>query len=116
MKISIIAVLVALGTALSGCATIVQGSTQTVSVNTTPGDGAKCDLTNSEGVWYITTPGSAMVHKTKNDLTILCKKDGFTDAKQVVAAKFGGTRAGNVLAGGLIGIAVDAASGEKLLL
>jgi len=98
---------------LSGCATIVQGSTQTVSVNTRPEDGAKCELKNSQGTWYLTSPGSVTVHKTKTDLQISCRKDGVGKGSAIAKATFGGTTFGNVIAGGLIGVAVDAASGAN---
>lgn len=98
---------------LAGCATIIEGTTQSVSVNTTPQDGAKCTLTNSQGTWYITTPGSTTVHKTKNDLTVACTKDGFAGGQTVAQSHFGGATAGNVIAGGVIGIGIDAASGAN---
>jgi len=109
-KVAVVA-LAAIG--LSGCATIVQGSKQTMSVNTAPVDGAKCELKNSQGTWYMTTPGSVEVHKTKTDLEISCSKDGTGSGKALAKAKFGGTTFGNVLAGGLVGVAVDAASGAN---
>lgn len=113
MKLSAFAALALAGVALSGCATIVNGSTQSVSVNTPPVPGAQCTLTSSEGTWYVTTPGSVVVHKTKNDLQAVCKKDGYQDATAVIPAKFGAMTLGNVIAGGVIGIAVDAASGAN---
>lgn len=98
---------------LSGCATIIDGTTQSVSVNTTPEDGAKCTLTNSQGTWYVTTPGSTTVHKTKNDMMVSCAKDGFAGGQVLAKSHFGGTTAGNVIAGGVIGIGIDAASGAN---
>ena len=107
----IVVVLVAAG--MGGCATIVQGTTQTVSVISKPEDGAKCDLKNSQGTWYVTTPGSVNVHKTKTDLNVFCKKEGVGTGSAVVVSKFGGTTFGNVLVGGLVGVTVDAASGAN---
>jgi hypothetical protein len=70
-----------------------------------------------------------VVHKTKNDLHVTCTqsvsiatvpvdgarctRDGYEDADTVVPAKFNSTTAGNIIAGGLVGIAVDAASGAN---
>ena len=115
MKSTKLAALAALlcASGLSGCATIIDGTTQPVSINTTPQDGAKCTLTNSEGTWYVTTPGSTTVHKTKNDLNIDCTKDGFAGGHTVAQSHFGGATAGNVIAGGIIGIGIDAASGAN---
>ena len=98
---------------LAGCATIVQGTTESVSVTTTPEEGAQCTLKNSEGTWYVTSPGSTTVHKTKHDLTVSCKKDGFPGGETLAMSHFGGTTAGNVIAGGVIGLGIDAASGAN---
>ena len=46
-------------------------------------------------------------------MTVTCKKDGYQDAEVTVPAKFNAVTAGNILAGGLIGIGVDAASGAN---
>src|SRR5579862_1610834 len=103
MKIYPFAAVAALGIALSGCATIVEGTTQPVSVSTTPEQGAQCTLVNSQGTWYLTTPGSKTVHKTKTDLKITCNKQGYEQGETVAISHFGATTAGNVIAGGLVG-------------
>jgi len=113
MKIYAFAATAALGIALSGCATIVDGSTQSMSVSTTPVQGAACTLKNSEGTWFLTSPGSVQVHKTKNDLTVSCTKDGYQSGSQIAVSKFGGATFGNIVAGGGIGAIVDAASGAN---
>ena len=113
MKLSSMAALVAAGFALSGCASIVEGTTQSVAITTPPADGARCSLTNSEGTWYVTTPGNAQVHKTKTDLNVTCKRDGYQDASTVVSPHFNGATFGNVIAGGIIGVGVDAATGAN---
>ncbi len=107
------AALAAGAASLCGCATIIQGTTQPVSITTTPEEGAQCTLTNSEGTWYLASPGSAVVHKTKNDLSIDCTKPGFATGHVVATSHFGGTTAGNVLLGGVVGLGVDAASGAN---
>jgi len=99
--------------ALSGCATITQGTSQSVSVATSPEQGAQCTLTNSQGAWYVTTPGSAVVHKTKSDLAVDCAKPGFMSGHLVAVSHFGGATFGNIIAGGLVGVGVDAASGAN---
>jgi TonB family protein len=113
MKIEAFAAVAALGVAVSGCATIVEGTTQAVSVTTTPEQGAQCTLVNSQGTWYLTTPGSTTVHKTKTDLKVTCNKEGYGLGQTVATARFGATTAGNVIAGGLVGIGIDAASGAN---
>jgi hypothetical protein len=113
MKYHALAALAAMAVAMSGCATIIKGTTQSVSLSTDPVEGARCTLTSSEGTWYVTTPGSVVVHKTKNDLTVTCTKDGYQEATVTISSKFNAVTAGNIIAGGLIGIGVDAASGAN---
>jgi hypothetical protein len=113
MKIYAFAATAVLGIALSGCATIVDGVHQSVSVTTTPVEGASCTLKNSQGTWFLTSPGSVSVHKTKNDLTVSCTKDGYQPGSQVAVSKFGGATFGNIIAGGVVGVGVDAASGAN---
>lgn len=114
MKLTAVAAVAALGAALSGCATIVEGTTQPVSVNTTPVEGAQCTLTNSQGTWYVSSPGSVIVHKSRTALNVTCTKPGLADGHAVAAPHFGAATAGNILGGVggiVIGGAVDAASG-----
>jgi phosphoketolase len=113
MKLATLAALAALGAILSGCASIVEGTTQSIAVTSPPTDGAKCVLTSSEGTYYLATPGNTTVHKTKNDLDVICKKDGFKDAHATIPSHFNGATAGNILAGGVIGIGIDAATGAN---
>jgi hypothetical protein len=111
MKMKGVAAIAAVGVALSGCATIIKGTTQSISVNTTPVTGANCTLVNSEGTYYLTSPGTTTVHKTKTDLDITCAKDGYAPGHAIGVSHFNGTTAGNILLGGVIGLGVDAASG-----
>ncbi|HEX4302350.1 MAG TPA: hypothetical protein VHZ78_06125 [Rhizomicrobium sp.] len=113
MKLQSIAALAALGIALSGCASIVEGTTQMVQVATPPVDGAACTLSSSQGVYTVTTPGSVKVHKTKDDMKVVCKKDGYQDGTTVVLSHFNGATAGNLLLGGVVGMAVDASTGAN---
>ena len=113
MELNIVAAIAALGVALSGCASIVEGTTQSIAVTSPPTDGAKCVLKSSEGTYYVTTPGNATVHKTKNDLDVNCTKTGFKDAHTTIPSHFNGATAGNILAGGVIGLGIDAATGAN---
>jgi len=46
---------------LSGCASIISGANQSVSVNTPGCEAASCELTNSKGTWFVKSPGSVTV-------------------------------------------------------
>ncbi len=96
----------------SGCATIVKGSDQTVTVLTDPA-GATCRLERDGTTIGVVnpTPGSVNIDKSKDQITIYCEKDGFEQSAGVLSSKFQGMTFGNILFGGLIGVAIDAGTG-----
>jgi hypothetical protein len=100
---------------LTGCASIVSGTNQIVSVETLQSAGkvvgASCKLENDKGVWYVTTPGTVTVHRAYGDMMVKCEKDGFGPGVATVKSSTKGMLAGNLLFGGPIGAGVDAASG-----
>ena len=101
---------------LQGCASIVSGTTQSVSVETKTASGnqipgANCKMTNDKGTWFVNTPGTVPLHRSGGDLVILCTKDAFDPASHVERSTTKGLLAGNILFGGLIGVGVDTISG-----
>lgn len=98
-----------------GCASIVGGVNQSISVQTEgtagPVVGATCKLENKEGTWFVTTPGSTTVHRSGGDLAVNCDKETYPTATTAAASGFKALALGNVLFGGLIGIGVDLATG-----
>lgn len=111
MRIYQFAALAALGVAMSGCASIVKGSSQSVAIETPPVTGASCILSSTQGNWTVITPGVAQVQKSKEDIQVHCKKDGYQDAVAMIPSNFAGWTLGNLLLGGVIGVGVDAATG-----
>ncbi|UFZ06264.1 PEGA domain-containing protein [Bradyrhizobium ontarionense] len=104
---------VALCAALGGCASVTRGTTETISVASTP-SGAEATIAGLEAPMTCTTPCS-FVAKRNADLAVTVDKPGYesqtiTLTKDIPAAGAAGF-AGNVLAGGLIGMGVDAATG-----
>lgn len=98
---------------LTGCASIVNGQNQSVSVSTTPVSGATCALENNKGKWYIpSTPGSVTIQRSYQDLAINCEKKGFGKGIKNIASSTKGMAFGNVLFGGVIGAGVDMANGS----
>ena len=100
--------------ALGGCATVMEGTDQSISINTSPG-GAACSLERKGVVLgsVAPTPGSMKVSKSKDDITVRCTKAGFEDIMSSITPKFGGTTFGNIIIGGGVGAIVDAASGAN---
>ena len=99
---------------LSACATIVSGTSQDISVNTNP-PGANCTV-NREGhkiAQVSPTPGIAKVDKTRDDITLVCDKDGYQEATFFVHSGFEAMTLGNMAIGGLIGVGIDAATGAN---
>ena len=102
----------ALALAVGGCSSIIEGTSQEVTVNTNPA-GADCSL-ERQGISIAhvnPTPGSTTIKKTKYDIMIVCKKDGFEDAKYLDHSGAAGATFGNIVLGGGIGWAIDSASG-----
>jgi hypothetical protein len=99
---------------LGACATVISGTSQNVSVQTDP-QGANCRLEREGAVIGIVnpTPGTVHIDKSKNDITVICKKDGYEDGLTPLPSSFTGTTFGNIILGGLVGVAVDAASGAN---
>lgn len=99
-------------TALTGCSSIVEGTSQNILVNTNP-SGASCGLyrQNVNIGTVQSTPGSVLVDKTKHDITILCVKAGHQQASYFNKSGVAGATVGNILLGGGIGWAIDSMSG-----
>jgi hypothetical protein len=100
---------------VSGCASITSGKVQPVSViSTCDGEavtGAQCTMTNDKGSWFVKTPGSVSINKAYGDMAIECKKGDKTKGVATFKSASEGAVWGNVLAGGIIGYAVDAGTG-----
>lgn len=101
---------------LPGCATIVSGTTQSVTVTTKTPAGlaadAGCKLVNDKGTWSLpSTPGSVVIHKSSVALSVTCDKPGLPTGSAQFASHAGVASAGNLLVGGLVGIAIDANNG-----
>jgi len=100
---------------LVGCASVTGTSLQPVSV-TAVCEGTKvvkeagCTVMNDKGQWFVSTPGSTMIQKSYGDLSVACKK-GSSSGVLVVKSSSNSNVWGNILAGGIIGYAVDANTG-----
>jgi len=108
--------LVVVAAALStGCASIVSGQNQSVSVvaknNGADVSGAKCQLSNDKGTWFATTPGSVTVRRSFNDLAVNCALDGMSPGLASVKSSTKGMAFGNILLGGVFGAGVDMSTG-----
>ena len=117
MKLITLGLLGAIGLQLVGCASVSNGTTQairveTVAANGTPVEGAQCSLTNDSGSVNVTTPGSIIVHRSSSNLNVICKKDGNDPASATVVSRVAGSMFGNILLGGGVGAIVDHSNGS----
>lgn len=100
----------ALAVSCAGCATVLRGTTEGIGFNSSP-SGAEVHTSNGLGC---VTPCTLTIKKNEEFIATF-EKQGFVPqqvpvARQVVGAGVAAT-AGNIIAGGLIGIGVDAATG-----
>lgn len=104
--------IVAVTALASGCATVTKGTTQAITLHTDP-DGAACDVGRESKTFASlgTTPGQVSVDKAWGAIDIACRKAGHQSTELRVESEVQGWTFGNILIGGLIGFAVDAASG-----
>lgn len=61
------------------------------------------------------TPGGLEGSKSRKDINIDCRKDGVFETISVIESQAVATGAGNILVGGVIGLAMDAASGANFV-
>jgi hypothetical protein len=109
------AALAATAVLLAGCATVVAGTTQEINITTDP-EGATCTLTRvADGsLGSVTpTPGKMTVSRRKDPISVNCTRDGYEPVTEVMESSFSGATIGNILLGGIIGLAIDAASGAN---
>lgn len=89
-----------------GCASIVHGTTQDISIAAKP-DGC---IAKSEDGQQCTSPCKLEL-KRKKDHIIQVSKEGYETETVNIQHVLSGAVAGNIIAGGLIGWGIDAATG-----
>lgn len=97
---------------VGACATIVEGSDQTVTVITEP-PGATCTLNREDTYAGVVnpTPGTVSVERSMDNIGVICTKEGYFDGAASLSSDFQAMTFGNIIFGGFIGLAVDASSG-----
>ena len=98
--------LVVVAVMLANCGTIIQGTSQQVSVSSYPSNA----VVEVDGQQMGRTP-VVLDLKRKDKHTVLITLDGYNPYEAAIARKVSGWIVGNILFGGLIGLAVDAISG-----
>jgi hypothetical protein len=96
----------------AGCSTITTGTTQPVAISTPGAEGAECALDSPEiGTVHVITPAQVVLSKSQHSVRVSCRKECYTDGQGLINSHFEEMTAGNILVGGVVGVAVDASSG-----
>jgi hypothetical protein len=103
----------ALGVMLGGCASVTRGTTENISISSTP-SGVEAVVSGLDIPTTCTTPCSIVV-KRSADISIAFEKAGYESqtiqlTKEIPATGAAGF-AGNIIAGGIVGMGVDAVTG-----
>ena len=102
----LLAIVVVMGVMSSGCATIMHGRTETISITSDP-SGAVAHVGGQE----IVTPGEITLDRNKS-YTVTFEKPGYESATARIRSQRSGWIWGNILIGGIPGIIVDLATGS----
>lgn len=101
---------------LTGCASVIGDSTQPITViavcaGSAAPVAADCVLQNSSDYKKITSPGTVSITRSHSDLSVTCTRAGDVKSTVILESKSDEKVLGNLVAGGIIGIIVDAGTG-----
>lgn len=107
----------ALSVLATGCASIINDSNQPIRIETLKADGtevkgAECKMTNDYGNFAGKSGEPIMVHRSGNDLDIVCTNPDNPQAVARAISRANGGLAGNILFGGGIGAIIDHNNGK----
>lgn len=111
MTMSFRLIIVLVASIATGCATLTKGTTQLVAINTPGVIDAECHVTSEHMARKITPPITISVAKSAAVITVTCQAKCFQPGSTKLLPKPDMMTAGNALAGGLVGVAVDMATG-----
>ena len=93
------AIALALLALTAGCATVVRGTNETVTIKTPDCPGARCVLQHKKGRWEVESPGSVVIPRSDDPLKIDCSKGSESVSIQVDSGVSSGAVAGDVVEG-----------------
>ena len=94
---------------IGGCASIVNEKTATIAI-AAPNcpEGTSCALKHKKGQWHVKVPGTVTIPKSDDPLKVDCATPDGRTSHQVLESRMGGSFWGNIIAGGGIGMIIDA--------
>ena len=93
---------VAIGLALAACATITEGTTQVVAVDTPGVPGATCTLSTKSGPQIVATPGTVSLKKGPDPIPISCVKPCYVHELSIIRSS-----SESMPSGDLVSLAID---------
>ncbi len=116
-RVIYVCALALLGLSAGGCATVLEGTSQVITVNTGAVADVDCTLSSPAfGSRTMKAPGAVTIEKSKHDVNVHCTKEGYEDGKAAITSHFAAATAANIvfgLSGIVIGGVIDAASGAS---
>ena len=98
---------------LSGCATIVKGSSQTMNISTSNGKQANVVVTGKNGTIPVLIPQALSVNTSSGDIVInVTEAECVLPSTTIVEPRLSSWFFGNIIFGGLLGSTTDAATGS----
>lgn len=96
----------------TGCASVTQGTTHLLRIETMTEkgdqiDGADCTLINDQGTTVAKSGSSTLARRSNKDLEVTCSAAGQPDAKARLVSRANAGLAGNIVIGGAIGAVID---------
>lgn len=112
MNIKSLLVLAVAAANLGGCAAIVDGTSEDISVASTP-SGANCEMTRHHDTIATipSTPAKVTVSRTKHDIDLTCHLAGYTDATAHLKSGLNKAIVGDVLLTSPLAVIIDSSSG-----
>ncbi len=97
---------------LGACASITTGTDQSILIDSDPKQAA-CDVQRAGGTVAVVkaTPETVRVDKSAKSIAVVCRKPGYEDGVAEIRSELQGATFGNIIAGGIIGLAIDAGTG-----
>lgn len=104
--------MIAILLACTGCASVVNDTTQPIKVETKTPEGelvtgAECKLSNDYGTMTVKSGDTTQVRRSSKDLDITCKDSKNPEAKARAISRANGGMWGNIVFGGGIGAIID---------
>jgi hypothetical protein len=101
----------------AGCSSITGSTMQNFSLQALDKDarevkGAACEMSNSKGKWFVSSPGSTTISRSNDNLNVVCQKDGMEPGRAAVVSATKGSMFGNIIFGGGIGAIIDHSNGS----